>query len=404
MHARERRQQRGVGVDVAVRRTRPGTPAPTSFMKPAETTRSGCVRATYAVSAASQSVPGRERRSPRARTSGCRRARPGPAPRCRRGRRPRRPPARRTTGRRRRRGGPAGCCPTGHEHDQTRGSGVGTRAVLRQSPSRRPRRSQRGPAPCHHVVTSAPTRPPMAKAGSGVHEHVEGVDADVAHPARTDRPPGQRRQHRDEDSPRACPPRQPRTAAWSQRSVGRARWVRTVATDGDQDRGRHEVRRPGRRRSAVGQCREQREQRQRSEDDGRRRHEGAGADGEARAEEVGAGEQRGVGHDRQGQRDEHDRSAVPRCSWEMTLGAEAPSTASDTSHTSSDTSRKWLRMRRAVTQRVAGDLGDEGRPDRQPPGAERDRRPGDQQRQGDRPQHRARARTGRCGRCRRARG
>ena len=141
VHPREGRAQRGVGVDHRERGR--GAAAPTSFMKPAETTRSGSVLDDRVGQRPVPVLARRRSRAPGARRWGRRPARRGPAPRCRRGRRRRRPPRRRTPGRRRRRAGPAGWC-----RCRRRG---------RRDARPQPRRYGRGPGA---ATRSWPARPP----------------------------------------------------------------------------------------------------------------------------------------------------------------------------------------------------------------------------------------------------
>ena len=300
VHAGERRQQRRVGVDEPAAEARRGTSSPTSFMKPAEHHQVGLVARRPARPAPrSQRLAVGVVLDPHARTSGCRPARPGPAPRCRRGRRRRRPPRRRTPGRRRRRAAPAGWCRPGDEHDEARGAAAGTRPESRRSAAPRGGRSVAATS----VIARPPSRPPMPNAVIGVHEHVERQRPDVAHPARPDRAAGHRgeqpKPHAGEDA----------AGAAAQRALlpahGRVPALRPGgADDRDQHRQGDQPRPSSRGRAVVGQRGQQREHRQRAERDGGGRDQRAGADGEAGAEQVGAGEEDGVGQHRAAQHGE----------------------------------------------------------------------------------------------------
>ena len=92
----------------------------------------------------------------------------------------------------------------------------------------------------------------------------------------------------------------PRPSAWSGSGAGHGA-PPTAATTGGIAEQRE---RPGRGRTVVGQGRQQREHRQRAEGDAGRRDQGVRADGEAGTEQVGAGEERGVGHQEEAQRDQ----------------------------------------------------------------------------------------------------
>ena len=109
VHAGERRAQRRVGVDDPA--GEPGEElVPDQLHEAGQHDQVGLEGRHRVGERPVPVVAGGEVADLAARTSGCPPGRRGPAPRCRRGRRPRRPPGRRTPGRRRRRAGPGGWC------------------------------------------------------------------------------------------------------------------------------------------------------------------------------------------------------------------------------------------------------------------------------------------------------
>ena len=227
VHAGERRRQRRVGVDDPAAEPRRGTPSPTSFMKPASTTRSGSCAATASAMRRSQRLavvvvldPVHERRDAGPLGPGqaldavavgadgdhrgaVRRVGAGVEQRLEVG---------------------AGA---GDEHDEARGCrGGGHGPQSRRASALRPRRAVRR---CHQVIASPPSRPPMPNAVTACTS-----TSNASGPTSRIRPgptaPPATAARRPNAIPASTPPAQPRSAPSSQRVVGCRRWAQAAPT------------------------------------------------------------------------------------------------------------------------------------------------------------------------------
>ena len=395
-------QQRGVGVDARGRRTRPGTSGPTSFMKPARA-RPGRARSAATASVSARVPAPRASRTvarPRGRTWGSRHARPGPGPRCRPGRRRRRRPWRRTPGRRGvEQGLEVGAGP-GDEHDQACGRRGGHgRSVSTGDPGSDVRLrpgsglAPRDPAPLppghHQPAEQAADR----QGGDGVHEHVgrrTGVTSRIR-PGPAEPPASAAStvnaiagQHAADAAAQGAP----RPSAGSGAGVGRG-----------GSEGRHQRRaRPSARGSRPASARR------------RAGPRAAGTAAAARSRRPSAtpacpGRPRSPGRAGRSRRRRSRWGPAPParttnvadspasvCSWDSTLSAAAPSSTSARSEGGQrDTARNHPRIAGGGRPGRPDRLGQDRRPDRQPPGADRDGRPA--RPAGDRPRDHSTARA-----------